>query len=157
MPVRIAMFATVLLASILAPVVVMAQEPGRYTTRMPFDDVRFDLGNAVLARGLSVQAEADLGAMLDRTGIDLGTTKHLYKHAQFISFCSARYTRLMLEADPSLVQNCPFIVYIYESATAPGEVIVGYRRLDAGKTEAGRRAVAEVEAMLDGIVRDAVK
>jgi uncharacterized protein (DUF302 family) len=146
-----------LLLALVALSTAQAQEPGRYTTTAAFDDVRFDLGNAVLARGLSIQAEADLHAMLTRTGADVGSITPIYKHAQFITMCSARYTRLMLEADPSLVPNCPFVLYAYETVGRPGEVVVGYRRLAPGQTEAGRKAVAEVEAMLDGIVRDAVK
>lgn len=144
-------------ATVLGSFPAMAQEIGRYTKSAAFDDIRFELGQAVIARGLAVQSEGDVGKMLDRTGADVGSDKPVYKNAQFVTVCSARYTRMLVEADPALAPNCPFVLYIYETVAKPGEVVVGFRRLDAGATAAGRKAVADVEAMLDGIVKDALK
>ncbi len=122
-----------------------------------FDDVRFELGNAITTRGLAVHSEGNLGKMLERTGPDVGSTKPIYKHAEFVEVCSARYARLMVEADPALIGNCPFLFYVYERVDRPGAVIAGFRRLHAGRTESGQKAVAETEAMLDAIVREAMK
>jgi uncharacterized protein (DUF302 family) len=123
----------------------------------PFDDVRFELSNAITTRGLAVHSEGNLGKMLDRTGADVGSTKPIYRAAEFIEVCSAKYARLMFEADPTLIGNCPFLFFIYERADRPGEVVVGFRRLQNSATPEGQKAVADTEAMLHGIVRDAVK
>jgi uncharacterized protein (DUF302 family) len=127
------------------------------TKAAAFDDIRFELGNAITTRGLAVHAEGNLGKMLDRTGADVGSTRPIYKQAEFVEVCSAKYARLMVEADPALIGNCPFVFYVYERVEQPGRVVVGFRRLYPGVTPAGQKAVAETETMLDGIVRDAVK
>jgi uncharacterized protein (DUF302 family) len=127
------------------------------TTKIAFEDVRFELGTAITNRGLLTQSEGNLGRMLDRTGADVGSSKPIYKHAEFIEVCSAKYARLMFEADPTLIGNCPFIFYAYERIDRPGDVIVGFRRLEPGHTALGQKAVAETEAMLDAVVRASVK
>jgi uncharacterized protein (DUF302 family) len=127
------------------------------TKKAAFDDVRFELSNAIITRGLAVHAEGNLGKMLDRTGADVGSTKPVYKQAEFIEVCSAKFARLMVEADPALMSNCPFLFFVYERIDRPGDVVVGFRRLHSGMTADGKKAVSETEAMLDAIVRDAVK
>ena len=130
---------------------------GPYTSKAAFDDVRFELGNAVVSRGLAIHSEGNFGKMLERTGADIGSTKPVYKQAEFIEVCSAKYARAMVEADPALMGNCPFMLYVYERADRPGEVVVGFRRLHPSALPAGQKAVTETEAMLDAIVREAVK
>ena len=145
----------------LALVLMLCSAPagaeGPYTSKSAFDDVRFELGNAVIARGLSVHTEGNFGKMLERTGADVGSTKPVYKQAEFVEICSAKYARLMVEADPALMGNCPFMLYVYERADRPGEVEVGFRRLQPGISPAAQKAVSDTEAMLDAIARDAVK
>jgi uncharacterized protein (DUF302 family) len=127
------------------------------TKKAAFDDVRFELSNAITTSGMSVHSEGNLGKMLDRTGADVGSTKPIYIHAEFVEVCSAKYARLMSEADPSLIGNCPFLFYVYERVDRPGDIVIGFRRLNPGSTPAGKKAVAETEAMLDAIVRNTVK
>jgi uncharacterized protein (DUF302 family) len=146
------------LALSAAMTVAAAAEVGDSVTKTAaFDDVRFELGNAITMRGLAVHSEGNLGKMLERTGADVGSTKPVYKQAEFVEVCSAKYARLMVEADPALIGNCPFLFYVYERVDRSGEVVVGFRRLHTGTTASGQKAVAETEAMLDAIVRDAVK
>jgi uncharacterized protein (DUF302 family) len=134
----------------------MAQDVKTYTSKRPFDEVRFELGNAVTQRGFAAHSEGNLSKMLERTGADVGATAVVYKNAEFITFCSARYTRKMVEADPANAGNCPFQVFAYETMAKPGEVVVGFRRLGT-PSAASRAAFVEIEAMLDGLVKDAVK
>jgi hypothetical protein len=64
----------------------------------------------------------------------------------------------MMEADPANIAFCPYVIFIYEAADRPGETVVGYRRPQAAAgSEASRKALADIDALLDGIVRDAVK
>ncbi len=154
-PTAIVYAAALGIMSCIAPVAAEVGDP--VTKKAAFDDVRFELGNAITTRGLAVQMEGNLGKMLERTGADVGSTKPVYAHAEFVEVCSAKFARMMVEADPALIGNCPFVFYVYEHVDRPGSVVVGFRRLHPGVTASGQKAVAETEAMLDGIVRDAVK
>jgi hypothetical protein len=50
------------------------------------------------------------------------------------------------------------VVFIYEAAAKPGETVVGYRRPSVvSSSEASKKALADIDALLDGIVKDAVK
>jgi hypothetical protein len=131
-----------------------AQDVRSYTSKAPFDDVKFELSNAIIARGLTIEHTGDIGRMLERTGPDVGSVKRLYNRAEFVMFCSAKLSRAMMEADARNIAFCPYVVFIYEPATHLGETVVGYRR---PPSVAASSALADVDALLDGIVRDAVK
>ncbi len=127
------------------------------TKSAAFADVKFELDNAIIERGLAVDRTGDVGGMLDRTGADVGSTKKLYLHAEYVAFCSAKLSRAMMEADPGNVGFCPFVVYIYERADKPGEIVVGARPPPIQGDAASRAALGEVQALLKGIVEAAVK
>jgi hypothetical protein len=64
----------------------------------------------------------------------------------------------MMEADLGNIAFCPFVVFIYEAANKPGETVVGYRKPPLGSaSEVSKKALADIDALLDGIVKDAVK
>lgn len=126
-------------------------------TKAKFDDVKDDLVNAVTKRGLVVDYTAHIGAMLDRTAKDVGAAKKVYARAEAIQFCSATLSRRMIESDPANIVFCPYVIAIYTLAADPATVHVAYRRpLQAGSPQS-RAALKEVEALLAGIVKDAVK
>jgi uncharacterized protein (DUF302 family) len=128
-----------------------------YKKAAAFDDVKFDLNNAIIDKGLALDHTGAIGKMLDRTGADVGSSTVVYKQAEYLSFCSAKYSRRMMEADPANIAFCPFIVFIYEDAKQPGTTVVGYRRPPIFGNEASQKALTEIDAMLDSIVREAVK
>ncbi len=134
-----------------------AQEVRTYAKKAPFEDVKFELGNAIIGRGLAVDYTGQIGRMLERTGADVGSTKPLYTQAEFVTFCSAKLSRAMMEADLANIAACPYVIFIYEAAGKPGETVVGYRRPQAAGNDASRKALAEVDALLDGIVKEAIK
>ncbi len=150
-------------SSLLALAVVaqpaLADEIVTRTKQGTFDDVRFDLGNAVIATGVSVQSEGNIAAMLGRTASDVGATETVYSRAEFIAFCSAKYSRAMMEADPANIGFCPFVVFAYETKAKPGEIVVGYRKptVPAAQGAASAKAAADAEALMARIVADAVK
>ena len=147
----------VLLGSVIFTYPSWSGEIRTYTKSAPYDDVRFDLNNAVIERGLTIDQTGQIGEMLERTGPDVGSTKPLYRRAEFLTFCSAKLSRAMMEADPTNIGLCPYVVFIYEAVDRPGETVVGYRRPLVAGGEASRKATAAVDALLDGIVKDAVK
>ncbi|HWB45665.1 MAG TPA: DUF302 domain-containing protein [Hyphomicrobiaceae bacterium] len=146
------------LAVALAAGPAASQEDFRtYTKRASYDDVKFELSNAITERGLAVDLNGQVGEMLDRTGADVGSTKKIYTHSEFFAFCSAKLSRAAMEADPSNIGLCPYVVFMYEAADKPGEVVVGYRHPTQRGSEASKKAIAEIDALLDGIAKDAVK
>lgn len=123
-----------------------------------FDDARFELNNAIIERGLTIDYHGKLGDMLARTGADVGSTKPIYKAAEFFSFCSAKLSRAMMEADAANIAFCPYVVFLYERADKAGEVVIGYRRpVVAGGSEASAKALAEIDALLADIIKAAAK
>jgi hypothetical protein len=137
---------------------VAAQAIGTYSKAAPYEDVKFELSDAIIRRGLVVDHTGQIGTMLERTGPDVGSTKPLYARAEFFTFCSAKFSRAMMEADLGNIAFCPYVVFIYEAADKPGETIVGYRKpIQTGGTEASKKALADIDALLDGIAKDAVK
>jgi uncharacterized protein (DUF302 family) len=135
-----------------------AQAVATYSKAASYEDVKFELNDAIIRRGLVVDRTGQIGSMLERTGADVGSTKPLYTHAEFFTFCSAKFSRAMMEADLGNIAFCPFVVFVYEAANKPGETVVGYRKLPlASVGEASKKALADIDALLDGIAKDAVK
>lgn len=134
-----------------------AQELKVYRKAGSFDDVKFDVSNAITNRGLVADFTGNVSAMLDRTGKDVGSTKQVYKRAEYVSFCSAKLSRDMIEADAANAGFCPYIVFLYETAAKPGEIVVGYRRLPSVGNPASIKAFTAINALLDGIAKEAVK
>ncbi|GAA6200868.1 hypothetical protein NBRC116599_20930 [Aquicoccus sp. SU-CL01552] len=126
-----------------------AQEMVRYDTDQSFDDVAFGIENAILDAGLVVDHVSHVGAMLERTREDVGSDKVLFSKADVYSFCSAKVSRSVMEADPMNIVFCPYDIFVAELADKPGEVIVGYRQFPEG-------AMQEVQAMLEEIVKTAL-
>ncbi len=152
-------FGLIVLICVNSALPVAAQEIVSRTKQGTFDDVRFELGNAVIATGVAVQSEGNVAAMLGRTAADVGAVETVYSRAEFISFCSAKYSRAMMEADPANMAFCPFVVFAYETKAKPGEIVVGYRRptVPASQNAAAQKAAAEVDALLAKIVAETVK
>jgi len=144
----------VVLASTLSA---MAQDLKTYSKKGSYEDVKFELNDAVIRHGLAIDYTGHINQMLERTGADVGSTKRVYANAEFFLFCSAKLSRAMIEADPANVGYCPYVVFIYEAADTPGEIVIGYRRPTAAGNDASRKALAAIDALLDGIVKDAVK
>ncbi len=128
-----------------------------YVKKGAIADTLTDLEEAIISKGLKIDYKGNVGGMLDRTGADVGSTKKVFTGAQYFQFCSASLTRQMVEADPANVGYCPFIVFAYESAAQPGEVVAGYRTLGPGSNEDSVKAIKAVTKMLDDIVKEAME
>jgi uncharacterized protein (DUF302 family) len=120
-----------------------------------YEDVRLDLENAVIAEGLKIDYRGNIADMLKRTGPDVGSNQPIYQQAEFFTFCSAKLSRQMMEADPANMSQCPYVVFIYQRAATSQEVVVGYRRVNAEGR--GKKALDEINKLLDRVVQGAVK
>lgn len=128
-----------------------------YAKQAKFEDVRDDLRTAIEARGLVIDYHSHVNRMLERTGKDVDSSKKLYVDAQAFVFCSASLSRKMMEADPANVSQCPYAMVVHATAREPEKVHVSFRRpWRPDGAPASKAALKEVEALLDGIAREAL-
>ena len=128
-----------------------------YSARAKFDDVRDDLKLAIEGKGLVIDYHSFVNRMLERTGRDVGSARKLYADAQAFVFCSAVLSRKTMEADAANAALCPYSIMVYAKAEDPQTVHVAYRRpWRPDGSAASKAALKEVEALLDGIAREAL-
>ena len=127
----------------------LADDAITYQAEGPFDDVSFAVENAIIGAGLVIDAQSHVGEMLARTKADVGGTKDLFDDAIVYTFCSAKLSRDMMEADLTNIQFCPYRIFVYATPDTPDEVTVGYQPYPGD-------SMAPVRDLLDGIVKDAL-
>jgi uncharacterized protein (DUF302 family) len=128
-----------------------------YSRKAKFEDVRDDLKSAIEAKGLVIDYQSFVNRMLERTGKDVGSGRKLYADAQAFVFCSAALSRKTMEADAANAALCPYSIMAYATAREPEKVVVAYRRpWRPDGSAASKAALKEVEALLDGIAREAL-
>ncbi|WP_292294792.1 DUF302 domain-containing protein [Marivita sp.] len=128
---------------------VAAQDIITYDTDQSFEDVTFGLENAILDEGLVIDHVSHTGDMLERTKGDVGSEVTLYLEADIYSFCSAKISREVMEADPMNISFCPYDIFVMVRPDTPETTTIGFRSFPDG-------AMKQVEAMLDGIARAAI-
>jgi uncharacterized protein (DUF302 family) len=112
-----------------------------------FDDAAFAVENAIIGQGLVIDFVSHVGEMLIRTGADVGSDTTLFKAADIFLFCSAVISREVMEADPMNIAHCPYGIFVAETEDG---VMVGRRDYPDGPMD-------KVEAMLDGVIAEAVE
>jgi uncharacterized protein (DUF302 family) len=120
-----------------------------YSTDETFDDVVFGLESAILDQGLVIDSTSHVGEMLARTGPDVGSDKTVFVNADVYSFCSAKLSRKVMEADPMNLSFCPYGIFVMVRPETPDETTIGYRSMPEGPMK-------EVEALLDTIAKTAI-
>jgi len=128
-----------------------------FTQQGTFEDVRDAVEMAITGRGLVVNNVSHIGEMLERTGKDLGGAKQVYLKAEALEFCSAVASRKMMEADADNIVFCPYVIAIYVLPGKPNEVRVAYRKPQLVGSPASRKVLKEVDALLSGIVKEALQ
>lgn len=146
-----------LCAGFALPLQAAAPDIAMHSTAHAFGDVKERLTFAIENRGLVVNYTARVGAMLERTGGDIGSSRPIYANAEVIEFCSAALSRATMEADPHNIAYCPYAIAVYVLAREPQRVYVTFRKLGKGSgTEASRKALDRVDRLLAEIVREAL-
>ena len=121
-----------------------------------FEDIRARVVFAVESQGLVVDHVSKVGAMLARTGKDLGETTEIYGDAEVLEFCSALVSRRMVEADPQLLAFCPYRIAVYTLPGKPDTTYVSYARMVTDLATPAQEPVLErVETLLETIVEEA--
>ena len=126
-----------------------------YAVKDSFENVKQEVIDAIIKRGLVVDYTAHIGAMLARTAKDVGATKTIYADAQAVQFCSAKLSRRTMEADPANIAFCPYVIFVYALPASPGTTYVGYRPLPRVGSKKSKAALGAVDALLDAIIREA--
>ncbi|MDP4991640.1 MAG: DUF302 domain-containing protein [Marivita lacus] len=140
----LAIFALTLAAS-----PVLAADMITYDSDQSFDDVTFGLENAILDAGLVIDHVSHTGDMLERTRGDVGSDVTLFLDADIYSFCSAKLSREVMEADPMNILFCPYDIFVMVRPETPEVTTIGFRTFPEG-------AMKSVEALLDDLARAAI-
>lgn len=117
-----------------------------------FDDVYFDLKNAIVDQGLVIDSTSHVADMLNRTGADVGSAKPIFLQGKTLSFCSAKLSRAAMEADPENLAFCPYTVFIYETEATPGVTTIGYRKLAGASSPQSQQTLDAVNELLSKIL-----
>lgn len=128
-----------------------------HSTKGKYAEVKERVLHAIENRGLVLNYTARIGAMLERTGKDIGAARPVYADAELLEFCSARASRDAMEADPRNIVFCPYGIAVYSLPKEPGRVYVAYRAMAPSAPERSRKALAAVDKLLADIVAEALK
>ena len=120
-----------------------------------YQEVRDQVQSAIEGKGLKINTTHKIADMLDRTGKDLGRTTRVYENAEQFDFCSADVSRRMMEADPHAIAMCPFLISVYK-LPQDKHVYIAYRKPATTKNPALKKTLADVEKMMNDIIKDAM-
>jgi uncharacterized protein (DUF302 family) len=126
-----------------------------YSVTDSFENVKEEVIDAIVKRGLVIDYTAHVGSMLARTAKDVGASKVIYTDAQSLLFCSASLSRRTMEADATNIAFCPYSIFVYALPETPGIAYVGYRPLPLVGSPESKASLDAVNALLEGIVREA--
>ena len=112
-----------------------------------FGDAVFSLESAIIGQGLKIDYHGYIGDMLRRTGADMGAETEIFADAEFFTFCSATLSRKVMEADPSNIAFCPYVIFVTDR---DGVVEIGFRSFPDGPMQ-------QVQSLLSEIVEDALE
>ncbi|HMM47539.1 MAG TPA: DUF302 domain-containing protein [Thiobacillaceae bacterium] len=126
-----------------------------FKTEGEFQYVRDAVEMAIEGKGIKINHTNRIAEMLERTGKDLGFTRQVYVNGEQFEFCSAVPSRRMMEADPSAITLCPYIVSVF---TVPDDkhVYIAYRKPPKTGKENLDKALADIEKLLDEIIQEAM-
>lgn len=131
-------------------------------TEGDFAEVLQDVQDAIINRGFVIDYIGHVDTMLDRTSETVGSVtergvKSPFLAAKYVQFCSAKLTHDAVSANPYNIAVCPYVVFVFEERSAPGQIVVGYRRPIPGPSRLTRRALSKIEALLAEIIAEATE
>ena len=131
-------------------------KPGKY------EDVRDDLKDAIVKRGLVIDYVGQFNTMLERTAEAAGRSaetgrKSPYLNAEFVQFCPSKLTHEAVSANSLAIANCPIAIFVYEVNKEPGKIHVGFRTPVASPSRLSKKVNGQIVELLDGIAKDGTK
>ncbi len=140
---------TALIAGLCLSGAASAEKAMLYSVEEDIEDVLFALESEIVGRGLKIDSVSHVGAMLDRTAMDVGATEKIFFRAEVFSFCSATVSRQVMEVNPANLAYCPYTIFAYTTPDAMGTTVVGHDDYPNNEMQI-------VEDLLSGIVKDAL-
>ncbi len=133
----------------MTPALAQDQAMVSYSTGLDYEDVTFGLESAITDRGFVVDHVSHVGEMLERTRADVGSDVVLFEQADVYSFCSAKLSRQVMEANPLNIAFCPYDIFV---AQRPGKdtVTIGFRSFPEGEMQI-------IQDLLDEIAQEAIE
>ncbi len=144
-----------LMMALASPAFSQQERPTEYIVDGKYEDVRFDLEDAIVSLGLKVDHISNVSNMLQRTAEVVPGAKQIYTTGQQFQLCSATLSRAAMQADPANIIFCPYMIYLYERVDVPGKIHIGYRKLEERGNEESVKAINAVNDLLDGIIKEA--
>ena len=144
-----------LIAVFMGPVFGQSIPVKEFIVEGEYDDVRFDLEDAIVSQGLKIDNISNVSSMLQRTADVVPGSKQIYTTGQQFQFCSAVLSRATMAADPANIAYCPHMIYVYQRVDEPGKVHIGYRKIDEVGSEASIKALKAVNKLLTDIITEA--
>lgn len=128
-----------------------------FKTHGKFEEVRDMLVISIENRGLKINNVNHIAEMLERTGKDLGAARPVFAKGEQYEFCSAVISRKMMEADPHSIILCPYIISIYSLPNDGDTIYLAYRKAPPTRNKALKKALADVDTLLSGIIRETLQ
>ena len=127
-----------------------------YKAEGKYEDVRDFIRMGIESEGLVINNVGHIADMLERTGKDVGATKHVYDGGEQFEFCSSTLSRAMMEVDPHAIALCPFIISVYQM---PGDknIYVSYRKPVYTKNLKLKKVLADIEKLQVKIIKGAME
>ena len=144
-----------LLLSWSSPAIFAANPIVSHSIEEEYEYILDNVRNAIIGRGMKINGELHASDMLNRTAADLGFERNVFIHATTVEFCNAPISHKLVLANPDNLVLCPFTVSVYVLTGAPGRVHVAYQVPAAGSES--QEVLAEVEALLRGIVKESIE
>ncbi|MFN4264031.1 MAG: DUF302 domain-containing protein [Thioalkalivibrionaceae bacterium] len=157
-----ALIVSLVIAAAFAPAVAQAQtmvldtdDRRIYSIEGEWSLYRELVEDAITQQGMVINTVGHIASMLERTGAAVGG-EPIYRHGEALEFCSAVYSRRMMEADPHAIVFCPYVIAVYELQSEPGTVYIGYQKTPVVGDEATQSALNEVNALIERVVQGAI-
>ena len=126
-----------------------------------FEELFAELQDVIINKGLVIDFIGHVDKMLTRTSsaaesITPSGDKSPFLHAKYLQFCSSKLTHMAVSADPQNLTICPYVFFIYETRSNPGNITLGFRPPVFGPSKRSAKIRAEVLEFLQGIVVKAI-
>ena len=125
-----------------------------YVVEGEYEDVRYDLDDAIVSRGLTVDHVSHVSDMLQRTAGVVAGARQIYLKGEQFQFCSAKLSRKTMQADAANIIFCPYMIFMYERADEPGKIHIGYRKLNEVGSDESINALNAVNTLLKNIITE---
>lgn len=120
-----------------------------------YEDARYDLEDAIISQGLTVDHISNVSNMLQRTAGAVDGARQIYVTGQQFQFCSASLSRNTMQADPANIVFCPYMIFMYQRVDEPDKIHVGFRRLNEIGSDESSKALKAVNDLLMAIITEA--